>query len=108
MVRCFVRELNQVYLHSFVATVGYSYRIRECPLACTMDTIHQTKNIDGKREYKIHTAIHNGLVTDFGYLLAIMRPKQREVKSYRNHTNSVLPVKVKVIPVVIKTWETIS
>jgi hypothetical protein len=42
------------------------------------------------------------LVTRFDYLLVIIRPKTCGSIIKRNNTNSLLPIKVKLIPMVIK------
>ena len=63
---------------------------------------------------KSHMTIHNTytykqiyrhlMVTGFRYLLAIIRPKTCRSKITINHTNTVLPIEVKLIPMVTKTW----
>jgi hypothetical protein len=45
------------------------------------------------------------LVTGFGYLLAIMGQKTCGLKITGNRKNTSLPIKVKLIPMLIKTWE---
>ena len=56
-----------------------------------------------------HKQLYNHiLVIGFGYLLDIITPKTRYSKIKRDHTNTRLPIKVKLIPLVRKMWETIS
>jgi hypothetical protein len=43
------------------------------------------------------------IVTGFGYLLTIVRPKTCN-STIRNHTNTLLPIKVKLTPMVTKMW----
>ena len=45
------------------------------------------------------------VVTGFGYLLAIIRQKTRGSTTTRNHANSLLTTEVKLIPMVIHTWQ---
>jgi hypothetical protein len=45
-------------------------------------------------------------VTGFGYLLAIISPKTCDSTITRKHRNTLLPIKVTLIPMAIKTWET--
>jgi hypothetical protein len=49
--------------------------------------------------------VTGGRLTGFGYLLAIIRPKKCGSTTTRNHTSTLRPVKVKLIPVEIKMWE---
>jgi hypothetical protein len=45
------------------------------------------------------------LVIGFGYLLAIMGQKTCGLTITGNRTNTSLPIKVKLIPMLFQTWE---
>jgi hypothetical protein len=45
------------------------------------------------------------LVISFDYLLAIIRQKTCGSTVTRNHTGTLLPKKVKLIPMLTETWE---
>jgi hypothetical protein len=74
----------------------------------------QIRNKNKRNKKTIHiTYIHKQLyrhimVTGFDYLLTIIRPKTCGSITTEQHTNTLLLIKVKLIPMVVKAWKTIS
>jgi hypothetical protein len=65
--------------------------------------VYRSKTTDNIYRHK--QLYRHMLVTGFGYLLAIIRPKSCGSTVARNHTNTPLLIKVKLIPLLIKTRE---